>query len=293
MLLDTQKQFEKLSLLSSDRTNSALLVSLEKVLENDPTNNSLWLTKETLYRRMGKLSEAAEIAQKRTQPSVGANLSATLGRGFSLKPIPQQQDKNYKACPVFVVDDFLPIETTAELINYVVSLKTSFRKAKVDSDNPTFSPEKRQTLVLYDENKFQQYFLDFLTNNFERICGELDMPAFNISKIEIKHTNHLDGGFFHVHSDNPDKFEKPGRAISWLYYFHQSPKMFQGGDLLVFDTNLETNFYDEGSFTKIVPMHNRLVAFPSWYYHTVTPVKLANNNFSDGRMAVAGHIKFK
>lgn len=45
--------------------------------------------------------------------------------------------------------------------------------------------------------------------------------------------------------------------------------MYQGGDLLLFDTNEKENSYCN-DYTQITPRHNILILFPSHFYHQVT-----------------------
>ena len=62
-----------------------------------------------------------------------------------------------------------------------------------------------------------------------------------------------------------------------LIWFHTEPKMYEGGDLILNDTN-----------TEVISKHNRMIIFPSYYMHEVTPLKWINepNELGHGRYTI-------
>ena len=108
--------------------------------------------------------------------------------------------------------------------------------------------------------------------------------------IEMHVTAHPAGGFYDVHRDNADSRFR-SRKLTFVYYFHREPKRFSGGDLLLYDTDLETGSGSRTAFSRIEPLRNSLVVFPSGYYHEVTPVECATDDFGDGRFTVNGWIR--
>jgi len=66
--------------------------------------------------------------------------------------------------------------------------------------------------------------------------------------------------------------------LIWVY---KEPKSFEGGDLIFTKLN-----------EKIECKNNRMVLFPSFYYHAVTPVKMKTSNVGFGRYAIT-HFFFR
>jgi len=72
------------------------------------------------------------------------------------------------------------------------------------------------------------------------------------------------------------------RVISAVYYFHNIPKGFSGGNLRLFRFGSEEA--DDG--VAIEPIDNSLVVFPSWVRHQVERVSCPSGDFADYRYAV-------
>lgn len=116
------------------------------------------------------------------------------------------------------------------------------------------------------------------------------MEALHRSRIEMDVTVHLGGEFYTRHRDNAEEGNRP-RKLSYVYYFHRQPRPFAGGDLLLYDTDLETSRATAAAFTRIEPLHNSLVIFPSDAYHEITPVECDTRDFLDGRFTVDGWVR--
>jgi Rps23 Pro-64 3,4-dihydroxylase Tpa1-like proline 4-hydroxylase len=69
-----------------------------------------------------------------------------------------------------------------------------------------------------------------------------------------------------------------------VYYFYQEPKAFSGGELKIYDSKIEDNYYvPADSFHIIKPNNNKIVFFFSHYMHEVLAVKCPSGNFTDSR----------
>ena len=77
--------------------------------------------------------------------------------------------------------------------------------------------------------------------------------------------------------------------LSYVYYFHQQPKAFTGGQLQLFDTNTKLNTAST-TMTTIEPIHNSLIVFPSNYYHQVCTVNMPNHDRIWGRHTINGWL---
>lgn len=105
-------------------------------------------------------------------------------------------------------------------------------------------------------------------------------------------TRHGNNDFFKIHTDSGYKADIQSRALTFVYYFHEFPKCFTGGEILLFDTDTEKNIF-RTRFTKLIPQNNSIVFFPSNFYHQVTPVHLKKDNFESGRFAIHGWLHNK
>ena len=77
-----------------------------------------------------------------------------------------------------------------------------------------------------------------------------------------------DGDDYKQHFDNV--------FITVLIWFYREPKLFEGGDFIFNDSN-----------EKIECKHNRLIAYPGYYYHSVEPVKMkTEEKFKYGRYTI-------
>ncbi|ABM04373.1 Prolyl 4-hydroxylase, alpha subunit [Psychromonas ingrahamii 37] len=295
----TKNTYQKLSQLSSSQLNLGLLAGLEVKLSKVPNDLDLLRLQLELLKKAGLLNEAFATQQKLASLSghfisddmiKAAQKLSSVTKYFNVDEI---KPNNFSNTPLVVIDDFLSPAFLSDLLSHTLENENKFRMANVGSDNPYYVPDKRLTHVSFELGEFKAHFLDFVGNNLNHFKTLLNIPDFNYAKSEIKLTNHLNGGFFQPHADNKAMFGDTKRVISWLYYYHQVPKAFKGGELLAFDSNIQQQEYYTHKFTKIEPINNRFVAFPSCFYHAVTPTLLADNQFSNGRMAVAGHIRFE
>ncbi|WP_444995381.1 2OG-Fe(II) oxygenase [Aliikangiella sp. IMCC44359] len=294
---EAREQYDKLDKLSDLTINNGLIASLDGKLKTNKDNAQLLKFKAELLRKSGQLEAVNDVYKQLGITNNPIKLNSHSDqlinpdlRVLNFKSI--QVDMEYSTVPLVVIDDFLTSESINLILEHVLAHKNDFRKANIDSNNPYYAPNKRATMVLDELAQYKNLFADFWANNFDSICEMLGISSFKMKTGEMKITNHINGGFFQTHADNTTLFGDSKRVISWLYYFCRQPKQFSGGDLFAFDTDVENQFYKEGKFTKIEAKHNRFIAMPSCYYHAVSPVIMPSGDFEDGRMAVAGHIRF-
>ena len=109
---------------------------------------------------------------------------------------------------------------------------------------------KISNILKYNRKQFTQELLDTL----EKID-----TVYRFTKVSRKDytlfSYYDNGDYYKSHTD-----EAKITTLTWLY---QTPKSFTGGDLIFNDTGL-----------KVECVNNRMIFFPSFLYHEVTPVKL-------------------
>jgi Rps23 Pro-64 3,4-dihydroxylase Tpa1-like proline 4-hydroxylase len=155
------------------------------------------------------------------------------------------------------------------------------------------NPQIRSAWVLGD-NEFESirsWFLLHIQAVVPTILTRLQIDPFDVGRVELQMTTHRAGDFFTVHQDQDDDAGR-GRLVSYVYYFHRTPKRFTGGDLLLYDTDAQENAYS-AAFTRIVPQDNSIIFFPSQYWHQVTPVHYTTDDTGDGRFTLNGWVHVK
>jgi Rps23 Pro-64 3,4-dihydroxylase Tpa1-like proline 4-hydroxylase len=185
--------------------------------------------------------------------------------------------------PFGVRNDALPAQTVAALLDYVRDNEARFAPATVRSGSErAVNTAVRVSSLLRDLGPFRSGFEDLLRPLADDFARAFGMPPFAVSRFEFELAAHNEGAFFMRHIDTMwDAATRSGRILSGVYYFHESPKGFAGGEL-----RLHTGLAGAAPFTDVAPVHNSLVVFPSWLAHEVLPVRCPSGRFMDSRFAV-------
>ena len=244
-----------------------------------------------VQRGKGDLAVALETYQRVTGLCPGHPEASWLGAVLSGSALPDGLAPEGTAPVPFVrMTDFLPRERCDDLLAEVVAERERFVPAKVGDGEVDL--DMRHALVAPPRirRKVRSWFVPRLRGVVESVLARLpavcDLGAY---RVELDVTAHLNGHFFKVHRDWNEK-RTPHRRISYAWYFHREPRRFSGGDLLLSDTDRETERYVPGAFTRIDPQHNSIVFFPSGCWHQITPVHGGGDDFGDGRFTVNGWL---
>lgn len=209
---------------------------------------------------------------------------------------PEPQQSQAPPTPVLLQSKYVKIEnflTEAEnqrILNYVVENQSQFEDSKVMTNDPSY----RQSKIFYFFHEFDEMIKERVKKILPEILPQLDVRPFEIEEIEAQITAHNDGHYYKVHNDNGD-VHTGNRAVSYLYYFHQEPKPYTGGELRIFDTwKLGESLYSMAeSYTDIEPTNNSLLFFVSSYCHEVRPVICPSKEFRDSRFTLNGWVRYK
>ena len=151
--------------------------------------------------------------------------------------------------------------------------------------------ETRQSHVLYKKSMpdIDSWFFPKIFNNLNSALRYCHVTQFNMNRHELQLTMHLHGDFFVTHQDAIKEKSTNSRKLTFVYYFHTLPKHYKGGDLLLFDTLTEEDGHSM-KYTRISPVYNSILFFPSTAFHQVTPISLDTDNYLDGRYTLNGWI---
>lgn len=185
------------------------------------------------------------------------------------------------------IEDFLSPQEQQQLLNYVLQQQSNF----VSTSTSTGQADHRRSIVLHAFPKFAQLITQRIQAVLPQVLVELELPSFPISQIETQLTAHNDGHYYKPHNDNGSP-DTASRQLTYVYYFHKQPKPFSGGELLIYDSQIEDGFFVQAeTFRTVEPRNNSIVFFPSRYVHEVLPIRCPSKAFADSRFTINGWIR--
>lgn len=185
------------------------------------------------------------------------------------------------------IDNFLTIEEHQRLLNYVFQRESAF----VPTSTSTGDLDYRRSMILHSFPEFSQLVVNRIQAILPDVFRKLNLSSFSIAEIEAQLTSHNDGNYYKVHNDNGSP-DTATREFTYVYYFHQQPKAFSGGELLIYDSKIENNFYVKAdSYKRVEPRNNSIVFFLSRYLHEVLPVSCPSKAFADSRFTINGWVR--
>ncbi|WP_168204251.1 2OG-Fe(II) oxygenase [Aliikangiella coralliicola] len=290
-------QFPEPVLLFDNRDVSEQMVQqIQSRLLASPSDQLYQLLLD-VYRRTGELARAEELVRRWLEFSPENKLAAYQEKIFTQKMlIPGiYKQSEIQPAPFAIFDKFLEVSERKYFWERALGSSNEFKSSGIsygDGERVEYQYQNRNSEVLFLESQEKQNIKSKILKLIDELFERFLIPKKAIKNIEVKLTAYGEGGFFRIHQDGFFKQGNSSRFISWVYYFHASPKPYSGGDLVLFDSNCaKTNhLFSESHYTRYKPMDNQIVFFPSWFYHGVTPVKLLRPGFDSYRFAVMGHI---
>jgi Rps23 Pro-64 3,4-dihydroxylase Tpa1-like proline 4-hydroxylase len=121
----------------------------------------------------------------------------------------------------------------------------------------------------------------------ENVLERLGLGAISEKHVEVRLVAYAGGGKYVPHrdaaiGDGPYHW----RQLTLVWYIHDEPKAFTGGDLLLHDDAAPDGTRTAFWFTRIMPVRNMALLFPSNRVHEVTSVLSAPDDILAGRVAV-------
>jgi len=183
--------------------------------------------------------------------------------------------------------NFLPPDRHGELLDYVARREADF----VGTTTTTGEQNYRRSQVLHEFPEFSSFIVDRIKSVLPDVWRQARLDPFAIGQIEAQLTAHNDGHFYKLHNDSGSP-ETASRQFTYVYYFYRQPKPFSGGELVIYDSKIENNFYVKADSYQIVePRNNSIVFFLSRYIHEVLPVRCPSRSFADSRFTINGWIR--
>ncbi len=279
------------------KSDSPMLENLLKVVvarsQNQPANTLFQLPVNEGHAALCFPSE--QLVGVLTEPPIF--VQQRDGRQAPVKsesPAPQKSDfqparpvANVLPSEYLQLDNFLSASEQKRLVEFVVEKETEF----VPTSTSTGAADYRRSWVLHSFPEFSELLVSRIRAIFPDVCSKLALQPFEISQIEAQLTAHNDGNYYKIHNDSGSQ-DTATRILTYVYYFNREPKAYSGGELVIYDSKVENNFYVKAdSFKTIEPRNNSIVFFLSRYMHEVLPVSCPSKAFADSRFTINGWVR--
>lgn len=288
---------EKASLAFPDETlverlaQPAVLTAWLAQIENAPAaraqDPALARRRAGLLRALGRLEDAAR-AYAELKTAEGDRLAALL-TGTATGPAEEAGPTRFVR-----LKGVLSAAEQQRLWDRVGADDARFDQTRIgQTDKARLDPDRRRSAILADDAPVREWFLPRIAELIERerVLERIGMAPFPVAVRELQVTRHLDGGFYRTHRDAGAPGDpSASRTLTYVYYFHRTPRRFSGGDLLMFDHGADGRRAETLEFTRFHPEHDTLVFFPSHRLHAVAPVALDSDDPSGARWTVNGWL---
>jgi Rps23 Pro-64 3,4-dihydroxylase Tpa1-like proline 4-hydroxylase len=185
------------------------------------------------------------------------------------------------------LQDFLSALELEQLFNFVIEQENNF----LPTANSANDPDYRRSMFLPIFEQFSELLINRVKAVVPQLVSHFKIVPFQIHYVEAQLTAHNNGNYYKVHNDNGSP-DSATRELSYVYYFNREPKAFFGGELVIYDSKIENNFYVAAdSFKTVQPLNNSIVFFLSRYMHEVLPVSCPSQAFADSRFTINGWVR--
>ena len=272
------------------------LAKVQQRLAADPDDAATLRQVGDLQRKLGDFDAAAETYRKLKAVDDDAVALGGLGGAWWIgalngEELPASAPEELHPAPFVRIPDFLTAAQQHMLLDAVRDGPEHFAPASVGNGQEwKVNLDARVALVAERAvlRRIRPWFVKELRRVAGEVCEHFGIDGMHKCPVELDVTAHRGGGFFRPHRDVYDCSNR--RLVSFAYYFHPEPKGFAGGELLLYDTCITTDSCRATAFSRIEPVNNSLVFFPSGYYHEVLPVHATSDAFENARFTVNGWL---
>jgi Rps23 Pro-64 3,4-dihydroxylase Tpa1-like proline 4-hydroxylase len=241
------------------------------------------------FRMLGRLDEASVICKK----ILGDHENLETQRILSILEglIPYDDDSLNSSPPPYVhIENLLDADQQELIWDELESQYPKLKAAEVESSKTSLY---RRSQVLYSDNlqRIRPWFLKKISEKIEENFARLEQTPYSSFEKEFQLTQSAEGDYFKAHKDagegRPGKDSTITRKTTFIYYFFKKPQLFEGGDLLLFDHD-QNHSETSRNYTRLQPINNSLMLFPSDRIHMVTPVRMKDIIPMHGRVTLNG-----
>jgi Rps23 Pro-64 3,4-dihydroxylase Tpa1-like proline 4-hydroxylase len=185
-----------------------------------------------------------------------------------------------------VIDDFLAGPVLAEIENHARSRPEALELKDFGGAPQEGHYSALRKLWVHTDGlgPAEADFRAAIAGRFDELRSGTGIPPFELAAIETEVCAQRPGSFFARHIDTDTRDATPDassdRMISAVFYFPREPLAFSGGELVLYD------FTGQVPTATIAPRRNRLVAFPSFATHEVTPLAASEDDLASARWSV-------
>ena len=241
------------------------------------------------HRCQGNFEAAIEIYEQVASAQRGdwrkaAWLHAMLRQG----QLPFVPPSGVWPAPFVYIENLLPRTEHERVLAIALALAPRFQQARLGSGEYRHVDESRRRGLAIDQVGCEELrsllvprLRPLLVGIQERLRLSPNAP-YRFSHIDLAAYPH--GNFGGAHRDaSPRPY--PRLSLNAVYFFHRQPLTFTGGDLLLYDTDVETGISSRLAFSRIAPTSNSLVLLPASYWHAVTQVASRSSALRDARLS--------
>jgi Rps23 Pro-64 3,4-dihydroxylase Tpa1-like proline 4-hydroxylase len=206
-----------------------------------------------------------------------------------IRPESDETELDYRS------EQYPPLESTFEQANilpsHFIQLDNFLTLAEQKRLLDYTLQHERESVVLHSFPEFSKLITRRIHAVIPDVLAKLELPPFKVTQIEAQLTAHNDRNYYKIHNDNGSP-ETTTRELTYVYYFYREPKPFSGGELLIYDSKIENNYYVQAeTFHTVEPRNNSIVFFLSRYMHEVLPVRCPSRVFADSRFTINGWVR--
>ena len=269
--------------------------ALRRTLAADPHDTDAQWKLAGVHRRQGSFGAARALYRRLGVHGPDRRKAAWLHAVLGGDGPPEAAPGGIWPAPFVWMTNFLGDGECDRLLTLALQDRERFTPAQVGPpSSPRVDPQSRLTLEAGGRTMqaFRSWFAPKIRRLVPEALARLRMEGIDRYRIEMAMRVYPTGGFYRAHSDAGSHADAAfdARKLSFVYFFHREPSRFSGGDLLLYDTDADTGDCSFGDFSRIVPLRNSIVFFPSACWHQVTPVQCETDDFGDNRWAVNGHV---
>lgn len=276
------------SLLGTSLESRAEAV-VAKLAQRFPANAQVHLAQADLWRRTGRLEDAAQAVQRAVACDRGNEAALRLAAALRGEVLPAEKVVGAPA-PIRLLRSFFDDATHRQVLDLALAAEPQLAPSTVGGINP--HADWRRSKVNETPAAFKALAMDKIQEAAHAAVRAFAMPEFPFETVEMQFTAHNDGDFYKAHRDHGEGGMEH-RRLTFVYYFNRQPRAFSGGGLALFDSLTDGSRYSAQLYSLVEPVDNSLILFPAHFWHEVQKVSCPGGAYADSRFTLNGWIGVK